>query len=188
MAIYFIDFENVNCDGLEGIDKLKEEDTVHLFYSASANKITFKVHLLISTCKAKFCYHEVKTGKKNALDFQLVTYLGYLVGKYKDSQFLIVSKDEGFGFVVDFWKEQDVDIAQIINLLQENDEAPLPPEVEKLLEPLFTNFQKEIPIIASCIRKYKTKQGINNALVKRYESKKAGEIYKILKPLLKNKN
>lgn len=188
MAIYFIDFENVNCDGLEGIDKLREEDTVHLFYSASANKITFKLHLLISTCKAKFCYHEVKTGKKNALDFQLVTFLGFLVGKNKNEQYLIVSKDEGFSFVVDFWKEQQVEVTQIINLRQENDETPLPTEVEKQLEPLFTNFQKEIPEIQSCIRKYKTKQGINNALVKKYESKKAGEIYKILKPLLKNKN
>lgn len=188
MAIYFIDFENVNCDGLEGIDRLSEDDSIHLFYSASANKITFKLHLMISTCKAQFIYHEVQTGKKNALDFQLVTYLGYLVGKDKKSQYLIVSKDEGFGFVVDFWKAQGVEVAQIINLLQEDDNTPLPAEIEKQLEPLFADYQKELPEIRSCIRRYKTRQGINNALVKKYESKKAGEIYKVLKPILKNKN
>ena len=33
-------------------------------------------------------------------------------------------------------------------------------------------------------RKYKTKQGINNALVKKYGSKSGGEIYKAIKPLL----
>ena len=34
---------------------------------------------------------------------------------------------------------------------------------------------------------YKTKQGINNALVSKYKSKQAGEIYQAIKPLIKDK-
>ena len=41
---------------------------------------------------------------KNALDFQLSTYLGYLIHEAKDSYFYIISKDNGFKHVVDFWK------------------------------------------------------------------------------------
>jgi len=35
--------------------------------------------------------------------------------------------------------------------------------------------------------KYKTKQGINNALVKEFGSEKTGIIYKALRPMLKSK-
>lgn len=41
--------------------------------------------------------------------------------------------------------------------------------------------------IASYVQNYKTKQGVNNALVRRFRSQKAGEIYKMIKPLLKEK-
>ena len=44
--------------------------------------------------------------------------------------------------------------------------------------------------VVAIIQKYKTKQGINNALVREFPSqdnKKASEIYKAIKPLLKDK-
>ena len=37
------------------------------------------------------------------------------------------------------------------------------------------------------ISKYKTKQGINNALVKKYGSEDAGVIYKSIRPMLAGK-
>ena len=44
--------------------------------------------------------------------------------------------------------------------------------------------------VTRIILKYKTKQGINNALVREFQSqdnKKASELYKAIKPLLKDK-
>ena len=41
--------------------------------------------------------------------------------------------------------------------------------------------------IVSFVRRYKTKQGVNNALVRRFRSQKAGEIYKRIKPLIRDK-
>jgi hypothetical protein len=41
--------------------------------------------------------------------------------------------------------------------------------------------------ICRFIVKYKTKQGVNNAIVKIYGTEKAGELYKKIKPLLKDK-
>lgn len=41
--------------------------------------------------------------------------------------------------------------------------------------------------VAPLIEKYKTKMGLNNAIVKIYGTEKAGEIYKKIKPLIKDK-
>lgn len=49
-----------------------------------------------------------------------------------------------------------------------------------------TNFPIYI-LLDICIQKYKTKQGLNNALVKRYDSKNGGKIYQAIKPLIKDK-
>lgn len=37
------------------------------------------------------------------------------------------------------------------------------------------------------MEKYKTKMGLNNALQKKFDSKRGGEIYKALKPFIKDK-
>ena len=37
MAIYLIDYENVNMDGLNGIQDLSETDQVYIFYSDNAH-------------------------------------------------------------------------------------------------------------------------------------------------------
>lgn len=47
--------------------------------------------------------------------------------------------------------------------------------------------KEEAKEVFQYIEKYKTKQGLNNALVKRYDSKNAGRIYQAIKPLIKDK-
>ena len=55
------------------------------------------------------------------------------------------------------------------------------------LKDLIPQYHYDIPQINEIIGKYKTKQGINNALVKLYGTDKTGVIYKAIKPLLKDK-
>ncbi len=47
--------------------------------------------------------------------------------------------------------------------------------------------EKDWKAILEYITQCKTKQEVNNALVKNYGSEKAGKLYKKIKPLLKNK-
>lgn len=182
MAIYLIDYENVNMDGLQGIQELSESDQVYIFYSDNANKLTFSLHRQILESPAWVRYVNAETGAKNALDFQLATYLGYLVSQNAAENFCLVSKDNGFQAVVKFWQKKDVDI-RLAEDLTGTDSAE---EREKLLTGLRAVLadKEEAPAILDFIRKYKTKQGINNALVKKYGSKSGGEIYKAIKPLL----
>ena len=104
MATYLIDYENVKSEGIKGIAQLSEEDRVVIFYSHNADTITFEAMDMIFNSKAQVSKYKILCGGKNALDFQLSTYLGYLIHEAKDSYFYIVSKDNGFKHVVDFWK------------------------------------------------------------------------------------
>ena len=77
MATYFIDYENTH--SLNGINELTKEDSVIIFYSDNANSLSFDIHQEILKCEAYIEYKLVKVGTPNALDFQLSTYLGYLI-------------------------------------------------------------------------------------------------------------
>ncbi|MCR4673802.1 MAG: hypothetical protein K5675_02235 [Lachnospiraceae bacterium] len=128
MKIFLIDYENVNAAGLEGIKKLATGDQVHIFYSDRIKNIPFEKSIELSKSSAKIEYIETHKVAKNYLDFQLSTYLGYLVGKEKEGTFIIVSKDTGFDSVVDFWKGRNVTISRsetISNLKKENPKKSL---------------------------------------------------------------
>jgi hypothetical protein len=105
MATYMIDYENAKTGGLNGISRLTAEDKVIIFYSENANRLTFDLHRRLMECPAQIEYREVLVGGHNALDFQLVTYLGYLIAKDPMGQYLIISYDRGFEYVVNFWRK-----------------------------------------------------------------------------------
>ena len=104
--IYLIDFENVASEGLSGITYLSPEDEVIIFYSNNSNRLSMKMHILIGKSVCKCNYFEVTVGGKNALDHQISTWLGYLIGtRAADRNYYIVSKDMGYKFVASFWTE-----------------------------------------------------------------------------------
>lgn len=121
MAYYLIDFENVKSRGMEGVELLTEEDTVCIFYSDNADSMTFDLHRKLNETKANIIYHKVAVGTKNALDFQLATYLGYLIcGQQSEGihpNYFIVTKDNGFTSLMVYWKAQGVPVRIIRNLL-----------------------------------------------------------------------
>lgn len=102
--IYLIDFENVASEGLSGITYLSEDDQVIIFYSNNSNRLTMKMHILIGKSVCKLNYFEVSVGGKNALDHQISTWLGYLVGtNAAERNYFIVSRDMGYKHVAAFW-------------------------------------------------------------------------------------
>ena len=114
--IFLIDFENVHEKGLEGIGSLKPEDTVHLFYTKNASKISLDI---LSEIQAKLRFHKVNVGKQS-LDMQLVSYLGFLIGTVgKEPEYIIVSNDAGFHNTLAFWGEKDTRISQMKSMKAE---------------------------------------------------------------------
>lgn len=126
---------------MEGVDLLTEEDTVCIFYSDNADSMTFDLHQKLNETKAKIIYHKVAVGTKNALDFQLATYLGYLICEQQKEDihpnYFIVTKDNGFYSLMVYWKAEGVPVRIIRNLLWGKNQAeeqnlPVDESIEEL--------------------------------------------------------
>ncbi len=185
MAIYLVDFENVKGEGLKGITELPENDTVIIFYSVNADKITFDIHQQINESKAHIDYYNAEIGIKNALDFQLVSFLGFLIAKEETQKFVIVSNDTGFSKVINFWKGMNFDVSLASDLTNTNKETLFNDMYFKVKE--HVEDDKDAKLLTEYILKYKTKQGLNNAIVKVYGSQNGGKLYKSIKPLIQDK-
>lgn len=181
--IYLIDYENVANSGLCGIENLTEKDELIFFYNQQST-LNMNTHRILETLSAKKQYIQVTADTKNALDFQLASYLGYLANTNR--AFFIVSNDTGYDALISFWKGRNVKIERVSNLAGESSYS-----IRRELTALFAGKEDkeeyDIKNIAAIIGNYKTKSGINNALVKTYGNTKAGVIYKTIKPLLGNK-
>ena len=109
-TIYLIDYENVHEAGLQGMESCPAGCSIHLFYSQNANRLNLD---LLRGLKASFCVHKVHPGRQS-LDMQLVSYLGYLIGREgPDCRYVIVSKDRDFANTPLFWQtEADVEVVR----------------------------------------------------------------------------
>lgn len=122
MNIYLVDFENVNSQGLNGINRLSTNDRIIIFYSENADSMTFDLHEQINQSKAYIFFQKVDVGTKNALDFQLATYLGYLVCENEkegvEAEYYVVTKDRGYSSLITYWSKRNVDITLVGSLIQ----------------------------------------------------------------------
>ncbi len=139
MATYLVDYENVRCDDLMGISRLREGDRVILFYSEKADKISIGLHRRIMECKAAIEYRKADVGAKDALDFQLVTYLGYLIAAAPAERFCVISNDHGFEYAANFWRKQKFDVRLMPSIVAFDitppEEAPAAAEAEAVTAP-----------------------------------------------------
>lgn len=108
MAVYLVDFENVSSAGISGIQKLTKEDKVYIFYTVNASNMSFAAHLNLLSSPAEVVYYNVASGGKNALDFQLASFLGYLICQGHEKKFCIISNDRGFEYVKAFWERNGI--------------------------------------------------------------------------------
>lgn len=154
MATYLVDFENVHSEGLKGVDNLDENDRVYLFYSPNADSITFETHFRLMRSKAQIEMFEAKRTGKNAIDFHLSSFLGYLLAKDETETYFVVSKDNGYQYSFDFWrayfKEMKLKLFYAYSIdrginLQRKSELSVEPQDEPVIEEPI----EEQPIIAA---------------------------------------
>lgn len=194
MSTYLIDFENTKSAGMQGVNDLSAKDKIYVFYSRNADTISVELHQQLLACKAEINFSLVTVGGKNSLDFQLVTFLGYLIGKEPNEKYIIVSGDEGFSYAVNFWNERKANVVLSGSIkksgssgsVQKPQKKNEPNKADPQIISLFSD-KDVIQTVTSYISKYKTKQTVYQALVKKYSQKKGLEIYKKIKPLIKNK-
>lgn len=126
--VYLVDFENVTSAGISGIQRLTKEDKVYIFYTVNAANMSFAAHLNLLSSPAEVIYYNVTSGGKNALDFQLSSFLGYLISKGEEKDFCIISNDKGFEHVKSFWERSGLAAGISINASPSINRALLPME------------------------------------------------------------
>lgn len=209
MDYYLVDFENVRTDGVKEIVTAKEGDEIIIYFSDACKNISLDVVESITKRGIKLSCYKAKTGTKNSLDFQLSSHLGYLIGQNLDNvKFHIVSNDKGYDCLCEFWKEH----GKLVDRIQPSEIAEIAEEELKKakkkkkkkkkskeqensknlasLEEIQTLLggSAESEIVLEIVNAFQSKTQINNAMgVKFKDTKKAGAIYKKLKPLLKEK-
>lgn len=119
---YLVDSENV---GENWIDLLNyEDDRFFIFYTDHSPRIDYEYVIKLVNSKNKLEFIKCFVGN-NALDFQLVSYLGYLLRPEEVGEMIIVSNDTGFDAVVHFWKDQGVDIKRLATKIIESKETKI---------------------------------------------------------------
>ena len=109
LRFFLIDYENVHENGLDGYEKLTSEDTVIIFCSASASNLNGLILADLQRRGIQFQIKNSQTGTKNAMDFQLATEVGRLIGQNHDGhKCIIISNDQGFQAIKQYWKAERV--------------------------------------------------------------------------------
>ena len=116
MALYLVDYENTGVRGINGIEGLRSFDRLIILYGPKTGSVPFEDMVKITSSPAALEFIKTTKTAKNYLDFQLVSYLGYLIAEKAAEQYYIVSRDSGFDSAVDLWTERSVSVKRINDL------------------------------------------------------------------------
>lgn len=199
MSIYLIDYENVNADGFRGVEKLSKDDSVYVFYTANAGNLSFEVHKKLVESQADIKYFSVSAGK-NALDFQLTMFAGYLLGKGTSQNIYIISNDKGFDADISFYDNylfaDNIDVVRHTSIAATYVTKEKPVKVRivksdnsKKQDTLYNSLCALLPGFSSCdiinisavLLGTADKQEFHTELVARFKQQRGEEIYSALK-------
>ncbi len=187
---YYVDSENV---GDCWIDLMNNEDDSNflVFYTERSPRIDYghAISLMNVEKKPEFihCYEG-----NNALDFQLVSYLGYLLHLEEPEEVIIVSNDTGFDAAVNFWVERGVNIKRLAtNCVQAEKESEISEEpvssddianhqIVDVNAKLHGVEKKDLYTVINCMGASNTSD-IHLVFVHLFGRKKGEEIYKHMK-------
>lgn len=106
---YLVDTENVSASGFVGIDNLPKSAKIYYFYSVKSYRPSYPEVEKLRNLKCKVEFIESAKSGSNALDFQMVSFLGNLIGKsstHGKHKYVLISNDTGFDAVVEFWTKR----------------------------------------------------------------------------------
>ncbi len=141
--LFLIDYENVGNMGMKGCHYLNASDYVIIFYSEAKKNMERRLleDITNSGCVFEIC-KLCKSGK-NALDFYIASKLGELFGDDFVGTAVIVSHDNGFQAVRDYWEKRAVHKRRVIlsacvedGLVSSNENSDRVRELKRLRENL----------------------------------------------------
>lgn len=112
MSEYLIDTENVGRDWVPYLEVAGKRDRFVLFYTRVSPAINLSILNQIINCPAKMECVPCYTGP-NALDFQLITELGYRISKHPTTDYIVLTRDAGFDAAVKYWNDKGFSVKRI---------------------------------------------------------------------------
>lgn len=110
--MYLIDSENISDEWVDLLDTIGDRDVIFVFYTGKSTHINCeRAYKLMRHGIGSVQWIKCFEGN-NALDFQLVTELGARISKGEAAEYIIVSKDNGYNYVVRYWIERGVAISR----------------------------------------------------------------------------
>ena len=110
---YLIDSENVNDIWVELLGAAGDEDEILVFYTDKSAHMGYDRIVRLMEYKSGTIQWIRCFGGQNALDFQLVTELGYRISQEPDREYTVVSDDTGYDVVVRYWKKRACSVDRI---------------------------------------------------------------------------
>lgn len=107
---YLIDTENVGDRWFEMLRKIRKKDKIIVFYTAYHSR-HLEEFLAEQVHNPKILWLECVAGN-NALDYQMIGVLSYVIAKHPKASFCIYSNDKDYQKIVDTWKSRGIKISQ----------------------------------------------------------------------------
>lgn len=110
--IYLVDSENVGDVWVPLLVSSQPEDVVLVFYTQKSPHMNYENVRMLKETEKEAVFIKCFEGN-NALDFQLVSELGYRLKEDADSEYVIVSNDTGFDAVVRYWSAKEMPVSRL---------------------------------------------------------------------------
>lgn len=107
---YLIDTENIGDRWFDMPKKARRKDRIITFYTKHHSK-HLEEFMVNQVHNPKILWLECTAGT-NALDYQLMGVLSYLIAKHPKASFCIFSNDKDYQDTIDFWKNRGIKIRQ----------------------------------------------------------------------------
>ncbi|MCR4895871.1 MAG: hypothetical protein K5891_03735 [Lachnospiraceae bacterium] len=109
--MYLIDTENVRSVWTLLLDNMTAQDKIYVFFTMNSGNVSYENLNGILSSGKQVELMECFTGK-NGLDFQLVSYLGYLIKGCETAEYIIISDDGGYDAAIRFWEKKGCKVSR----------------------------------------------------------------------------
>ena len=110
--IYLVDSENVGDIWVPLLVSSQEDDEVLVFYTTKSPHMNYENVRMLKETEKEADFIKCFEGS-NALDFQLVTELGYRLSQNAAREYVIVSNDTGFDAAVRYWSTRKMPVSRL---------------------------------------------------------------------------
>lgn len=189
--VFFVDYENVDTNGLDGLSRLTAQDQIYIYYSEAHSRMSFGLHRRICESNSDFFYRKIKDNSKNALDNELMREASSVVCE-KNTDYYIISKDKGYSKfvkqkVIDGYKiDQFSTISETNKVKKETLKKTIKQRLVDDKKSGFRLSDADLERIASMIMNADDKQELNRSLQQMFYNEDVKYIFSRIKDITYN--